>query len=219
MWRVPISGRRPASSGAALAWATACGIWLMRNGSAPWALRFQSCRFRICLPTQGLPMKLPVSLCVAFAFVFGGISSASAGVYADDLGKCLVASTNKDDRSNLIRWLFVAAAHHPAVKPIAAISPAQQDESDKAMGGLIMKLLTDTCKVDAQKAIQYEGPITIQIAFEVLGKVAGQELFSSPEVTANLKGLAKYIDGEKIKALATTPMNPAPAAAEPAQHQ
>jgi len=57
-------------------------------------------------------MKLPVSLCVASALVFGCISSASAGVYADDLGKCLVASTTKDDRSNLIRWLFVAAAHH-----------------------------------------------------------------------------------------------------------
>ncbi len=164
-------------------------------------------------------MKLAPCLCVLLAFVFGGVSSASAGVYADDLGKCLVSSTTKDDRSNLIRWLFVAAAQHPAVKPIAAISPAQQDASDKAVGTLIMKLLTDSCKTDAQKAIQYEGPVTIQIAFEVLGKVAGQELFSSPEVTENLKGLAKYIDADKLKALGTTPMNPAPAAAAPAQHQ
>jgi hypothetical protein len=39
----------------------------------------------------------------------------------------------------------------------------------------------------------------------VLGKVAGQELFASPEVSGNLKGLAKYIDGEKIKALASAP--------------
>jgi hypothetical protein len=161
-------------------------------------------------------MKHSLSLCVACAFVFGCISSAWAGVYADDLGKCLVSATTKDDRSNLIRWLFVAAAQHPAVKPISVISPAQQDESDKAMGALIMRLLTDSCKTDAQKAIQYEGPVTIQIAFEVLGKVAGQELFSSPEVTANLKGLAKYIDADKIKALANTPMNPA---AAPGQHQ
>ena len=164
-------------------------------------------------------MKLPLKLCVAFAFVFGCISSAWAGVYADDFGKCLVASTTKDDRANLIRWLFVAASQHPAVKPIASISPAQQVESDKAVGALLMKLLTDSCKADAQKAIQYEGPITIQLAFEILGKVAGQELFSSPEVAANLKTFTKYIDADKVKALETAPVDPAPAAAAPAQHQ
>jgi hypothetical protein len=59
---------------------------------------------------------------------------------------------------------------------------------------------------EAQKALQAEGAVTIQTAFEVLGKVAGQELFSSPEVAGNLKGLAKYIDGEKIKALAGAPV-------------
>jgi|HubBroStandDraft_6_1064221.scaffolds.fasta_scaffold504305_2 hypothetical protein len=130
---------------------------------------------------------------------------ATAGVFADDLGKCLVNSTTKENRADLIRWLFVAAAHHPAVKPIASVSPAQQEESDKQMGALFMKLLTESCKSETQKALQAEGPATIQTAFEVLGKVAGQELFSSPEVAGNLKGLAKYIDGEKIKALAAAP--------------
>ena len=48
----------------------------------------------------------------------------------------------------------------------------------------------------------------MQYAFEVLGKVAGQELFSSPEVAGNLQGLAKYIDMEKIKALSSTPAKP-----------
>ena len=139
--------------------------------------------------------------------VFYG-SAAMAGVFADDLGKCLVNSTSKDDRTNLIRWLFVAASHHPAVKPIASVSPAQQDESDKLMGTLLMKLLTESCKGETQKALQTEGSGTIQFAFEVLGRVAGQELFSSPEVTSNLKGLAKYIDPEKIKALANPPPKP-----------
>jgi hypothetical protein len=142
-----------------------------------------------------------ITACMA---VFYG-SAAVAGVFADDLGKCLVNSTSKDDRANLIRWLFVAASHHPAVKPIASVTAAQQDESDKQMGTLFMKLLTESCKTEAQKALQTEGPGTMQFAFEVLGKVAGQELFSSPEVAGNLKGLAKYIDPEKIKALSSAP--------------
>ena len=135
-------------------------------------------------------------------------SAALAGVFADDLGKCLVNSTTKEDRANLIRWLFVAASHHPAVKPIATVTPAQQEESDKQMGTLFMKLLTESCKAQAQKALQTEGPATMQFAFEVLGKVAGQELFSSPEVAGNLQGLAKYIDADKIKALSSSPAKP-----------
>ncbi len=148
-----------------------------------------------------------LSAIAACMVVFYG-AAASAGVFADDLGRCLVNSTTKGDRENLIRWLFVAASHHPAVKPIASVTSAQQEESDKQMGTLFMKLLTESCKTEAQKALQAEGPVTMQIAFEVLGKVAGQELFSSPEVAGNLQGLAKYIDMEKIKALSSTPAKP-----------
>lgn len=151
-----------------------------------------------------------IAACMAVFYV----PAALAGVFADDLGKCLVNSTTREDRVNLIRWLFVAASHHPAVKPIASVTPAQQEDSDKQMGTLVMKLLTESCKTETQKALQTEGPATIQFAFEVLGKVAGQELFSSPEVAGNLKGLTKYIDPEKIKALSTAPV-PAAAPAKP----
>lgn len=148
-----------------------------------------------------------LSAIAALVAMFYG-SAAAAGVFADDLGRCLVNSTSKDDRASLIRWLFVAASQHPAVKPIAFVTPAQQNESDKQMGTLFMKLLTESCKSEAQKALQTEGPATMQYAFEVLGKVAGQELFTSPEVAGNLKGLAKYIDMDKIKALSQPPAKP-----------
>jgi hypothetical protein len=131
-----------------------------------------------------------------------------AGIYSDELGKCLVNSTTKDDRVDLMRWLFVAASHHPAVKPITSVSPAQQEESDRKTGALFMKLLTVSCKTETQKALRGEGIVTIKLAFEVLGKLAGQELFSSPEVTGNMQGLAKYIDADKIKALASEQGNP-----------
>jgi hypothetical protein len=37
-------------------------------------------------------------------------SMAAAGPYSDDLAKCLVKSTTKEDRVSLIRWLFAAAS-------------------------------------------------------------------------------------------------------------
>jgi hypothetical protein len=140
--------------------------------------------------------------CVGTASIW--TSMAAAGPYSDDLAKCLVKSTTKEDRVSLIRWLFAAASRHPAVSSIAKVSAAQLDEANKTIGELTMKLLTDSCKAEAQKAIQYEGLATLQLSFQVLGQVAGQELFASPEVAAGMAGLQKYLDGNQLKALAGT---------------
>jgi hypothetical protein len=39
------------------------------------------------------------------------------------------------------------------------------------------------------------------MSFNVLGQVAGTELFSSPEVAKAMSGLEKYADSAKIEAL------------------
>ena len=129
------------------------------------------------------------------------IVPAHAGVYADDLSRCLVESTSKEDRLALVRWLFTAATAHPAVADIAKVSPEQLDQASKATGDLFMKLLTESCVVQAKKAVEYEGPATFAVSFQVLGQVAGAELFSSPEVNAAMSRLEKYTDKTKLEAL------------------
>ena len=83
-------------------------------------------------------MRFKTLSAIAVCMVLFYSPAAPAGVFADDLGRCLVNATTKDDRANLIRWLFVAASHHPAVKPITSVTPAQQEESDKQMGTLFI---------------------------------------------------------------------------------
>lgn len=126
---------------------------------------------------------------------------AEAGVYVDDMSRCLVESTTKEDRFALVRWMFSAAAAHPAVATISSVTPEQLDASNKTIADLFMKLLTETCREPTTKALQYEGPTTIQLSFQVLGQVAGNELFSSPEVVKAMSGLEKYADNKKIEAL------------------
>lgn len=133
--------------------------------------------------------------------VLGSVQPAQAGPYADDLSKCLVSSTSKDDRASLVTWMFSAASLHPAVKSIASVTPKQLDDANKHAGELFMRLLTDACKSQTQQALQYEGASTIQTSFQVLGQVAGQELFTSPEVGAALAGMSKYIDEARLKEL------------------
>jgi hypothetical protein len=138
----------------------------------------------------------------AFAAVALLISGAAhAGPYSDDLAKCLVSSTSKADRVALVRWMFAAAAAHPAVASIAKVSPKIMDEANAATGALFMRLLTESCKDKAQTALQYEGPATIQTSFTVLGQVAASELFSSPEVKQAMSGLEKNVDSKKLQEL------------------
>ena len=47
----------------------------------------------------------------------------------------------------------------------------------------------------------YEGPATIQYAFQVFGQAAAGDLFANPSVAAGMKDLVKYMDQDKIKAL------------------
>jgi hypothetical protein len=127
---------------------------------------------------------------------------AHAGIYADDLSRCLVENTSKEDRLALVRWLFTAATAHPAVADVAKVSPEQLDQAHKTAADLFMRLLTDSCVAQAKKAVEYEGPATFAVSFQTLGQVAGAELFGSPEVNAVMAGFEKYTDKAKLEALA-----------------
>jgi hypothetical protein len=120
--------------------------------------------------------------------------SASGGIYTDDLSRCLVESTTEADRVNLVKWMFTAASAHPAVQPLAVVSSEDVESANREMAELIVRLLADACREEAQKATKYEGASTFEASFGILGQVAGKELFASPEVGAALSGLEAYLD-------------------------
>jgi hypothetical protein len=61
-----------------------------------------------------------------------------------------------------------------------------------------MKLLTKSCKKQAQRAIKYEGQIAFQSSFRILGQVAMKDIFSNPDVDAAGSVFHKYIAEEKL---------------------
>ena len=128
-------------------------------------------------------------------------STAWAGVYTDELSKCLVENTSTEDRTALVKWLFTAASAHPAIGSLSTATPADMDSANQIIGALFMRLLTDSCKPQAQKALRFEGPATIQLSFTVLGQVAGAELFSNPVVAKNMAGIEQFLDSKKLEAL------------------
>jgi hypothetical protein len=126
---------------------------------------------------------------------------AHAGPYADQLVNCLIDSTTPADRAALVRWMFAAIAASPAVAPIAKVSPQVVDQVNAAAGSMYMKLLTESCRDKAKEALAHEGPATLQLGFQVLGRVAAGEVFASPEVRQAVSGVQKYLDEKKLQAL------------------
>ena len=138
---------------------------------------------------------------IAAAFLLATLVSAPtrAATPTEELSQCLVTSTNTADRNLLVKWMFAAASAHPEVKAISSVSPAQMDDSNKALAGLFMRLLTESCKGQAARAVVADGPAAFQKGFEALGQVAGRELFTDPRVLANIAGMQKYIDPAKMQ--------------------
>ena len=124
---------------------------------------------------------------------------AQAGPYSDDLAKCLVESTTAADKNALVKWMFATAALHPAVKSIASVTEAERAEITRSTAQLFEKLLTVSCRAQAQQAVKYEGAAAVQTGFQMLGQVAARELFADPGVTQGLGELEKYVDSRKIE--------------------
>ena len=139
----------------------------------------------------------------AFAVLLGLAlaGAAQAGPYGDDLAKCLVQSTSKADRINLVRWFFSAMSVHPAVKPLTNVSPREMDNSNRTMAQLFTRLLTESCREKTRLAVQYEGPQSLQSSFQLLGQVASQDLISHPDVTRSMGGFTQYFDQKKFDGL------------------
>lgn len=138
---------------------------------------------------------LALVVCVSFPV------TSFAGVYTDDLTKCLVQSTTDQDRVEMMKWIFFALAAHPSVSKYAAVSDADRENASKQVGHLFTKLLTDSCRKQAEDAVAYEGPGAIRASFQVLGRVASLSLFKSQAVITAMKSITPYLDKKKLEAL------------------
>jgi hypothetical protein len=119
------------------------------------------------------------------------------------MGKCLVKASSPEDRAVFIKWLFSSISLHPDVASMTMITAQQREDINKRTAALLQKLLTELCRSETQQAIRYEGPATLQYAFQIFGQAAAGDLFANPNVAAGMKDVTKYIDQDKIKALST----------------
>ena len=124
---------------------------------------------------------------------------ANAGVYTDDLTKCLLKSASSEDQIVFVQWVFSALALHPAVQQYSKFTPAQQADLTKKAAALFTRLMTVDCRKETGSAVKYEGAAAIETSFKTLGEVASRNLFSDPHVAKGLEGLSAGFDEAELK--------------------
>lgn len=115
----------------------------------------------------------------------------------DIFAKCMVNNLNGKERTNLAKWIFFSIAAHPEIKSYSSVSQKEQKASDEYVGKLITRLLTSDCSKELKMANKVD-PLAVRSAFELVGKVAMQELMANEDVMKAVTNYALYADKEKL---------------------
>jgi hypothetical protein len=126
---------------------------------------------------------------------------AQAGPLGDVLVACFSESTTGRDRTDLARWFFLAMGQHPAIKELSNFTPEALDNTNRRVGALYTRLITESCPSQTSMAVQKEGSAALVAAYGALGKLAMQELMTNPQVTGVFSGTEKYVDSAKIRSV------------------
>ena len=99
----------------------------------------------------------------------------------------------------MAKWVFFAMAAHPEIKEFARVPEQVKDATDKQIALVVTRLLTEDCLAEAKAGFKQEGQAAIVSAFELVGKVAMQELMTNKDVLESIGDYAKYLDNEKMR--------------------
>ena len=142
-----------------------------------------------------------VAATLSVALLAFGPMRAHAGVYGDDLAKCLVEKTSDSDQVLLAQWIYTVMSVHPSAASLAKVSEADRTVVAKKASKVFETLLTESCKEQTVKAVKYEGTEELGNSFKVLGGIAMKTLMSDPAVAAESQNFVQYVDEKKIKAV------------------
>jgi hypothetical protein len=135
------------------------------------------------------------------AAALAAAAPAAAGIYTDDLSKCLVAKSSAEDRTLAIRWVFGAMSVHPAVADLGRASEAKREELAGRAARLFERLIVEDCRRETVAAVRYDGVGAVQTSFGVLGQVAMSDIMTHSDVNREMEAMASHMDTARVGAL------------------
>lgn len=123
---------------------------------------------------------------------------ALSGPASQAFGQCMVDSMTGKERKELAKWIFFGMSVHPEIEQYAQVQESTRNASNQVVGELYTRLIAEDCPQQAGAALQ-ENRLAFQQSFEVVGRVAMQELMNDRKVAGALAGFEQHIDKEKLQ--------------------
>jgi hypothetical protein len=138
---------------------------------------------------------------LAIALLLLAAMPSYAGPDTETLKTCLTDASTGKERKELARWIFIVLSTHPDMRSLVVVPNEERERSDKYVGELFTRLLTETCINEAKAASKNDGPEALSNGFGALGEAATQELMGNAEVESAMGGFSKYADMKKVSSV------------------
>ena len=142
-------------------------------------------------------MKSLLTALLLAAFTLVPVHETFAAGAVQKLGVCLTDSLNGRERKHLAKWIFFSMAHHPEFSQYFNGSATDVDDTDQRTATIISRLLIEDCPQVLRDATA-EDTGAVAKAFELVGRVAMQELMADKSVNKALLNYTQYLDKERL---------------------
>ncbi len=117
-----------------------------------------------------------------------------AGPFTDDFAKCLVTKTTAQEKTDLVKWIYVTISFHPQLNQMSNLTAEDVEMANIRVADYMTNVFAYKCNDELNQAIKYEGEESVFYAFELLGELAMGELMQDQGVTAASELFIQYVD-------------------------
>ena len=117
-----------------------------------------------------------------------------AGPFTDDFAKCLVTKTTAQEKTDLVKWIYVTISFHPQLSQMSNLTAEDVEMANIRVADYMTNVFAYKCNDELNQAIKYEGEESVFYAFELLGELAMGELMQDQGVTTASELFIQYVD-------------------------
>ena len=117
-----------------------------------------------------------------------------AGPFTDDFAKCLVTKTTAQEKTDLVKWIYVTISFHPQLSQMSNLTAEDVEMANIRVADYMTNVFAYKCNDELNQATKYEGEESVFYAFELLGWLAIGELMQDQGVTAASELFIQYVD-------------------------
>ena len=133
-------------------------------------------------------------LILFFLFSFGVSSFSYSGPFSDEFSRCIVTKTTSQEKTDLVKWIYVIISFHPQLKEMSGITSDDVEMANIRVADYMTNVFAYKCKDEMMDAIEYEGEESAMEAFKLLGEIAMMEIMSEQNVSYASELFIQYLD-------------------------